>query len=244
SRRMTWALVTPSTTTRWVMYSLKGSSLLGCLPRRYRRVGPSFKQRATVLRSIPKRLAISVFDRPFSNSSRTFMTSSPRSTESPPLGREFGDSGSLRVRIFHSAISRSFASAVLTHFIPATTGRDRAAEATVSCYGTLRGEDLTSVPGPPDSIKIAGDPAYRRPLHEGLTRSARPSRPGLLTTAPSMSSDRCILVGSPKKPGRPTIGTPGVVCTWWSLGQRQIHSRLRLCSRWRAGRTGDFERKR
>src|SRR5690606_9719518 len=123
SRRMTWALVTPSTTTRWVMYSLKGSSLLGCLPRRYRRVGPSFRLRATVLRSIPRRLAISVFDRPFSKSSRTFITSSPRSTESPPLGREFGDSGSLRVRIFHSAISRSFASAVLTHFIPATTER-------------------------------------------------------------------------------------------------------------------------
>src|SRR5690606_8722068 len=121
ARRMTWALVTPSTTTRWVMYSLKGSSLLGCLPRRYRRVGPSFRLRATVLRSIPRRMAISVFDRPFSKSSRTFITSSPRSTESPPLGREFGDSGSLRVRIFHSAISRSFASAVLTHFIPATT---------------------------------------------------------------------------------------------------------------------------
>src|SRR5690606_15510081 len=42
-------------------------------------------------------------------------------------------------------------------------GRDRAAEATVSCYGTLRGEDLTSVPGPPDSIKIAGDPRVNRP---------------------------------------------------------------------------------
>jgi len=36
------------------------------------------------------------------------------------------------VRIFHSAISRSFASAVLTHFIPATTLTQAVLEVTVA----------------------------------------------------------------------------------------------------------------
>src|SRR5690606_18828934 len=174
SRRMTWALVTPSTTTRWVMYSLKGSSLLGCLPRRYRRVGPSFRLRATVLRSIPRRLAISVFDRPFSKSSRTFITSSPRSTESPPLGREFGGSGSLRVRIFHSAISRSFASAVLTHFIPATTQlverRDPLRDLAAGENPSPRCGDLNRERHPVDQAADAGD---RLPLLLGMANPGR-----------------------------------------------------------------------
>src|SRR5690606_11419572 len=81
-------------------------------------------------------------------------------------------------------------------------GRDRAAEATVSCYGTLRGEDLTSVPGPPDSIKIAGDPILSRRRHREDTAQPTGTRTSHSRCSPGSQTAEAVVRSSSREAWR------------------------------------------